>query len=288
MINIFKSKKKCALNELIEFELVAGKVVNIKNHNSFQTRGESTIKMIMDSLIANPINFTGSFHIHTSDYPKEITQSQSFYYSCDSQEKLTNTIPDFVFDAWPQAGISSYSSVTQKISEKGKLPFQDPRLLWIGNSKTHNNREIFLHIAAENPSLIAAFDTCVDRFILHNEAVKYISLEDHTHYKYLIDLEGRGYSGRLKLLLFSKRLLFIQDRPWKEFYHFDLQPYVHYIPVQRDLSNLIEQINYVEEQGIEYYNTIVHNAYIYASEYLSYERAITKMSSILSQALSSK
>lgn len=286
MFSIFKRKNTNIHEEVIEFELSEGKIVQIKNHNSFQTRGESTIKMVMDALKRNPIDFTGTFKVYTGDFPTGEIESNAFYYSCNSSKKLEQTLPDFVFDGWPQAGIPSYELVTQEIATNGELPYKSPKLLWIGNSKTHSNRDIFLSIAAEYPHFIDAFNTCVDQFVLHKEAVKYISLQDHTQYKYLIDIEGRGYSGRLKLLLFSKRLLFIQDRPWKEFYHFDLKPYVHYIPVKRDLSDLIAQINFVESQGEEYYNTIANNAYLYASENLRYDQAITRITKLLTQTLS--
>jgi len=288
MIKLFKKKNKGTSDEIIDFEIFEGKVSCIRNYYRYQTRSESTIKMIMDAFKTVSISFTGTFRVYTGDFPKEYAQLPSFYYSCDSIDTIDQALPDFVFDAWPQAGIPDYRTVTEKIAQYGDLPFENSKLLWIGNSKTHPNREVFFNIASEYSNLIDAFDTCVDQFIIEQKEVKYISLEDHTKYKYLIDLEGRGYSGRLKLLLFSKRVLFIQDRPWKEYYHFDLKPYVHYIPVKRDLSDLIEQINFVEAQGQEYYQQIARNAYLYAATHLTYDQAISRISKLLTKTLSPK
>src|SRR5690606_114365 len=193
MIKIFKRKKEIVIPEAVDFELHKGQVFHIKNHNSFQTRGESTIKMVMDALKYHPLHYTGSFRIYTGDFPSPTSDKHNaFYYCCNSITTLKNTLPDFVFDCWPQAGISSYSDVTAQIAKEGDIPYKIPKMLWIGNLKTHPNRTIFFEIAKHNTHIIEAYNTFVDQFILEKKDVKYISMVDHTNYKYLIDIEGRG------------------------------------------------------------------------------------------------
>ena len=60
-------------------------------------------------------------------------------------------------------------------------------------------------------------------------------------YSMLIDVEGNGYSARVKHLLWSHRPLLLVDRPHKEFFFEFLKEWEHYIPVKRDLSDLIEK-----------------------------------------------
>lgn len=64
-------------------------------------------------------------------------------------------------------------------------------------------------------------------------------------YSILLDIEGGGYSARLKYLLLSNKPLLIVNRPYKEFFFKNLQEYVHYIPVKRDLSDLIDKTKWI-------------------------------------------
>ena len=66
-------------------------------------------------------------------------------------------------------------------------------------------------------------------------------------FKIVLDIGGIGYSGRLKYLLFSGRPLIFVDRPYVEYFHDDLIPYKHYIPVKRDLSDLVDKTKWILE-----------------------------------------
>ncbi len=73
----------------------------------------------------------------------------------------------------------------------------------------------------------------------------YVSLPQLVRkYEFVLDIEGIGYSGRLKYLLFSNRCLFYVERTWVEFFNYQLIAYVHYIPVKTDLSNLKSQFEW--------------------------------------------
>jgi hypothetical protein len=67
----------------------------------------------------------------------------------------------------------------------------------------------------------------------------------------LLDVEGKGYSGRLKLLLHSGRPVLVQDRPWREWFWDSLVPMEHYVPVRRDLSDLVTQARWVQQHPHE-------------------------------------
>jgi len=63
---------------------------------------------------------------------------------------------------------------------------------------------------------------------------------------YLLDVQGKGYSSRLKLLLHSGRCVFYARRPWQEYYTAALTPWVHYVPVSEDLSDLIDRLDWAD------------------------------------------
>lgn len=82
-------------------------------------------------------------------------------------------------------------------------------------------------------------------------------------YAFLLDIGANGYSGRLKYLLFSKRPLFIVDRFYVEYFQIELKPFVHYIPVKMDLSDLLQQAEWAMSHPHEC-KLIAHRAYEFA------------------------
>ena len=91
-----------------------------------------------------------------------------------------------------------------------------------------------------------------------------------------------GWSARLKYLLFTHRVLFIQERRWKQYYLYELEPYKHFIPVRNDLADLIQQIELVEKEGENFYKYIVNNALNYAVNNLQYIHAIKRIRQLIS------
>lgn len=278
----FKKKKNHTLQkEVLKVVTKNGQISSITNFNSFQTRAESSVKMIMDAIRLGIPEKELCFTLHTGDYPLNPKEKHHFYYCGDSEQELDSIFPDFIFDHWQQAGIENFSSTVKKITAAASLPYIYNKMLWIGNVQTNVIREKIIAYTNEFPEIIEAYNTFVDQYMDGIKKNPYISLPDHTKYKYLIDIEGNGYSGRLKLLLYTKRLVFIQDRQWKSYYHFELKPYVHFIPVKNDLSDLLAQIKFVEEKGESYYQNIVDNAYHFASTALTYEHAIKRVQNLI-------
>ncbi|KAF8517358.1 hypothetical protein BU17DRAFT_76415 [Hysterangium stoloniferum] len=58
-------------------------------------------------------------------------------------------------------------------------------------------------------------------------------------YKYIMDIDGNGWSARFKRLMSSKSLIF-KSTMFPEWYTERIMPWVHYIPVQINLSDLYD------------------------------------------------
>mmetsp|Transcript_3665 Transcript_3665/g.8269 ORF Transcript_3665/g.8269 Transcript_3665/m.8269 type:complete len:250 (-) Transcript_3665:397-1146(-) len=72
------------------------------------------------------------------------------------------------------------------------------------------------------------------------------NVSDHARYKYLLSLEGHSYwSFRLRHLLHLNSAVLHQDLPCHEFWHVFFRPYEHYVPLQRDLSDLQQALRYL-------------------------------------------
>ena len=103
---------------------------------------------------------------------------------------------------------------------------------------------------------------------LHNfETSGFISLEDQCKYKYMIDIEGHSASfARMEMIMVSGCLPFKHESPYKQYYEAGLEPYVHYVPVKRDFSDLIDQIQWARAND-DKAQEIVTNAQKFASNY---------------------
>lgn len=113
-------------------------------------------------------------------------------------------------------------------------------------------------------------------------STKYISLPELVSmYSILIDIEGNGYSGRLKYLLWSHRPVIIIDRPHKEFFFKYLKEWEHYIPVKQDLSDLIEKTEWCLN-NYDKAKIIAENAYQFSKTYLTREACYKQWNNIIS------
>jgi len=262
--------------ELIKNE----KVTSINLVGVSQTRGEATAKMLLNCLkdIRTDKNFHFRFFIN--DKPKKGYEKGCFYYCINDDTKFNSLIPDFAFESWREAGINSFTSTAKQIEKQGKENWTDSRLFWIGNVKTNKIRLKLLELYQEKPDIFHFQDTFVNNFTIHKKDVPYLSLPDHTKYKYLLDVEGNSYSARLKFLFYSQRVVFIQDRSWKEYFQYDLIPYEHFIPVKNDLSDLYSQYQRIEKDPL-LYRKIVKNALSFAHTHLTYETAIAFMTNAI-------
>jgi len=68
-----------------------------------------------------------------------------------------------------------------------------------------------------------------------------MSIHDAGQYKYVLDVDGNGWSGRFKRLITSNSLIF-KSTIYPEWYTDRIEPWVHYVPVQLDLSDIYDTL----------------------------------------------
>jgi len=69
--------------------------------------------------------------------------------------------------------------------------------------------------------------------------------EQNWEYKVLIDLEGFAWSERFKKLLYSNSVVFRHEPIFVEFWQDWVKPWVHYIPIKFDFSDVEEKLDQV-------------------------------------------
>lgn len=174
-------------------------------------------------------------------------------------------IPDyrFIFDFFDNE--SYYGEILGKMEKLGK--FSDSRAVWAGNLDNDKTRRILVALgkAHTDKLLINAF--VFRRGILQG---KMDDPKEWSKFKYLIDIRGFGWTDRVKYLLGMRRPLLLVDRPYREYYYDDLRPMVHFVPVKEDLSDLLDKINFLDENP-DLYKFIVDNATRFVNEHFRKE-----------------
>lgn len=66
-----------------------------------------------------------------------------------------------------------------------------------------------------------------------------MGLDESYQYKYLIDVDGNGWSGRFHRLISTKSLV-LKSTIFPEWYSDRVQPWVHYVPIKVDYSDLYD------------------------------------------------
>ncbi|KAG9348801.1 hypothetical protein JZ751_029118 [Albula glossodonta] len=128
---------------------------------------------------------------------------------------------------------------------------KEPRGFFRG-SRTSPERDPLILLSREDPDLVDAEYTKnqawkSEKDTLGKPPAKEIPLVDHCRYKYLFNFRGVAASFRLKHLFLCGSLVFHVGEEWLEFFYPQLRPWVHYIPVKQDLSDLRELLQFVKE-----------------------------------------
>ena len=180
--------------------------------------------------------------------------------------------PDFTF--WDWCGMK-YEKYAPKIISNGEIAPKSKKMFWRG-TKYPKLRGPLVDLSEKHPDLIDA------KFSNPNKNHEnFVSLEDAVlNYSYFIDLQASGWSPRVKYFLQSRRLTFLQERFHKAYYEKDLIPMEHYIPIKKDLSDLIGKIKWANDHPEEVKN-ITENAFNFSMQNLSINSVNEKWRSII-------
>jgi len=224
--------------------------------SAFQKRAAAILSLIDDALNGSLIR-DQKLLVNVGDRPlkKGLFQPFRVYGPAEAPGYADVAAPDFVFGGWPEAGISDFDPACSAMTTAGHQPPETGLLGWYGNAANIPARQLLLQKAKAHPDLIEAVDT--GDWFKRSERIgtskTLLSMPGQVkRYRFLIDIEGVGYSGRLKILLHSKRVLFVQERPWREWYFSLMRPWEHYVPVAADLSDLDKNLEIVlADEGLE-------------------------------------
>jgi hypothetical protein len=99
----------------------------------------------------------------------------------------------------------------------------------------------------------------------------FVKMDKNPKYKYLMNIDGNcAAAPRLPLLMHSNSVIFKQESPSIQWFYDKLKPYVHYIPVRDNLSDIFQKILWAQAHDEEC-REISERAQKFARQYLTEE-----------------
>lgn len=276
----------------ILFKVEAADRIVVNCFESWECRGECALELFCDLVQNWPQLLVGrSGGISFRDCPPDQDWVDSLDLAFSATKRIGQPSACLPFPCpytlrWPQVGIPDAESLMAELLVADS-PYNDERMFWIG-ANSHSSRVKLCEIGRKFPNL---FDTEMIQWDTRapggqRSKTRQVSLQDHARYKYLIDCPGNGYSARIKWLLAMGRPLFIVERQFVEHWHEQLQPWVHYVPVTADLSDLMKHYERLESDE-KLYMSLSINARRFAAEYLSVDARLIHVADALQNHLSS-
>lgn len=277
-------------NESFEFYMDNYNIKITCDQGGYETRNNSMIKLITNSynmLIKGKIKkYKIEGKVYTGDKYKEDINAVNSFAMAGTKDNYNNLIPPFIYDSWEQVGIYNYEDKISSILKASEHKWSDKRVFWIGNcnsnverwkyidySKKHSDKTLFEHIYWTNGTN--------KEDDMSKITPNFISLEEHTKYRVLLDGIPNGYSGRLPFILSTGRPVIIHERPYEEwfFYNDTFKPWVHYIPL-KNISELDKIINWTFDNQEEC-DQIGKRGQEYVQKYLTYEKIMERFAEVL-------
>ncbi|XP_069869643.1 protein O-glucosyltransferase 3 [Dipodomys merriami] len=111
-----------------------------------------------------------------------------------------------------------------------------------------------VQLSKENPQLV---DAGITGYFFFQEKekelgkAKLMGFFDFFKYKYQVNVDGTVAAYRFPYLMLGDSLVLKQDSPYYEHFYTELQPWKHYVPVKRNLSDLLEKIQWAKDNDEE-------------------------------------
>ncbi|XP_033619836.1 protein O-glucosyltransferase 3 [Fukomys damarensis] len=111
-----------------------------------------------------------------------------------------------------------------------------------------------VQLSKENPQLL---DAGITGYFFFQEKekelgkAKLMGFFDFFKYKYQVNVDGTVAAYRFPYLMLGDSLVLKQDSPYYEHFYMTLRPWKHYVPVRRNISDLIEKVKWAKENDEE-------------------------------------
>ena len=204
--------------------------------------------------------------INVRDYPQvgKYFDSQNqfpiFSFSKDTKDYCDITYPAWTYwsggpalDIYP-TGIGRWDLQRESlIREQSKLPWskKESKAFFRG-SRTSSERDPIILLGRKREDIVDSKYTKNQAWkspkdTLGDEPAKTATFEEHCQYKILFNARGVAASFRLKHLFLCRSLVVDVSSNWIEFFYPPLKPWIHYVPIDKDMKNAEKLLEFLLE-----------------------------------------
>lgn len=237
----------------------------IKKNKIFrQCHGRHTdFKMFMDGAllsITKKVKLPDlEFLINLGDWPLEKSpkdQAVPLFSWCGSESTLDIVLPtyDLMQSTLEMLGRVSLDIFSVQANTGPKWEEKIEK----GFFRGRDSRQERLDLAAmsvKNPEII---DVAITNYFFfkqndekYGKKVKHIGFFEFFKHKYQLNIDGTVAAYRLPYLLTGDALVFKQDSEYYEHFYDRIKPWVHYVPLKRNLEDVLEKIKWAREHDDE-------------------------------------
>lgn len=158
------------------------------------------------------------------------------------------------------------------VDEGDNLPYLDAGITkW--NIRPRAINGVLHTIEVDKPPIKALYD--------NRKSIKYLTPEDQARYKYIVDVDGHVTAFRLtQELSLGSVVLYTDDSKYYTWMTKSLRPWIHYVPIKSDLSDLLEKIKWCKAHDAEC-QVIAKNARAFYDKYINKDYMLFYIASLL-------
>ena len=205
---------------------------------------------------------------------------------CGSNDTLDLVLPTYELTEASIECMGRQSVDVLASLSRNDVPWEEriEKLFWRGRD-SNKQRLKLVRMAREYPEYINASITAF--FFFRDEATElgktpHVPFFEFFNYKYQLCIDGTVAAYRLPYLLAGGSVVFKTESKYFEHFYPDLEPWVHYIPVNEDLSNLVERVRWAQEHDEKSFE-IAQNARSYALDNLLPDQVLCYYATFLSR-----
>jgi len=227
-------------SQLMFFEVKNSDVKIIYDGGGFQDRHELMFDLVKRSFFDCPASKKIRFWVFTGDNrPTDQVNGEPLFSISGPRIKSDFVIPDPHSFKWPQIGVNDYQSYCQEIKNNSLNYPIKKSAIWRGGISQNPIREFIVNNCNKSKNDIFDLEesNVGEKNFLHMNALSIWAC--------LIDMPGRGFSGRLKYLLHAHRPIIVFEREDWDALTINLEPGIHYISCSADFQIFTYKVNQI-------------------------------------------
>lgn len=250
----------------------------IHKGTQWESRNDSMEKLLLSLEGSLTPGINKRIIINTGDHPIDRGEYPYPVLSFSTKEGFKDLpIPCFVYDHWRGVQIEEWEKVVETLSSRGSHDPNINKLVWLG-APTNRIRCDALNLFSEYEDTIEFKLIDWGKIRSKREESGYLTLEDHLDYKVLLDLPGNGFSARIYYFFFCRRpiiKLYNEHKLWFD----DYLPENTVLGV-RGLDEVLD-LNIRLLSDPVFYKEVTHKTWDFAQNYLTKEKSLEYLSTLI-------